>query len=364
MDYSIFFHLGADNYNGYLTDEGMGNMAYAMERDVNGNDVPLNAAYYHRWFRVIKKGAGGLTNRIRGFSDENLFMAMTSNTQVVPAKFEICEGRGNSKECWVEEQRWTYAFPLEIVYMTPLSNWNPHGIIYHGDVGTPEADMVTANGRNGRLEVSKAFNGANSKTFYITPAEFYDGSEVGIDAADTTKSNAGVLDATGEMHVMRATGHRIFLPNIPGCGELRTRYPIMPIHGEGSTVWKELAALTDIVMNPSLNSWMIRNQDRDNDPHGITLLLNTNTKNAHTITHSHEIYLSAEEVVNLQAGQHVWIDSETSNGHEHRVKLQYYIKPNGNGVYKYMEMRPFEAHPRSLLLISNSRSARSDLSDL
>ena len=342
----------------------MGVMAYEMEMDDDGNNVPLNAAYYHRWFRVIKKGAGGLMDRARGFSDENLFMAMTSNKQVVPSKYEMCEGNGNNQECWMEEQRWTYAFPLEIVYMTPLSNWNPHGIIYYGEVGTPEADVVTENGRNGGLEDDTAYNGANSKNFYVTPSEFYDGSEVDKDAADTTKANAGVLDATGEMHVMRATGHRIFLPNIPGCGELRTRYPIMPIHGEGSSVWKELAALADIVMNPSLAGWMRRDSDRESAAHGITLQLDGNLNNGHNITHTHDIYLRPDEVLKLQMGYHVWVDCETADGHEHRVKLEYHIKANGSGIYKFMEMRPYEPHPRTLTLVSSSGYSQHDFSEL
>ena len=44
------------------------------------------------------------------------------------------------------------------------------------------------------------------------------------------------------------TGVRIFLPNMSRVGIVRQRYPIMPVHGEGSAVWKELEALKDMVM--------------------------------------------------------------------------------------------------------------------
>ena len=54
-----------------------------------------------------------------------------------------------------------------------------------------------------------------------------------------------------------ASGVRIFLPNIPGVGILRTRYPIMPVHGEGGSVWKELNALKEIVMNPKAHERML-----------------------------------------------------------------------------------------------------------
>ena len=39
------------------------------------------------------------------------------------------------------------------------------------------------------------------------------------------------------------TGTRIFLPEIPGVGIIRRRYPIMPAHTEGSTTEKNLDAL-------------------------------------------------------------------------------------------------------------------------
>ena len=60
-----------------------------------------------------------------------------------------------------------------------------------------------------------------------------------------------------------ASGVRIFLPNIPGIGVLRTRYPIMPVHGEGSSVWKELNAIKEIVMNPNAHKKMLWDGDVD-----------------------------------------------------------------------------------------------------
>ena len=38
---------------------------------------------------------------------------------------------------------------------------------------------------------------------------------------------------------------------LPGVGRVRLRFPIAPIHGEGSAVWKELNALSDYVMSQS-----------------------------------------------------------------------------------------------------------------
>ena len=42
---------------------------------------------------------------------------------------------------------------------------------------------------------------------------------------------------------MVAAGTRVFLPEIPGVGVIRQRYPMFPVHSEGSTTEKNLAAL-------------------------------------------------------------------------------------------------------------------------
>ncbi|GFS25923.1 hypothetical protein ElyMa_005196600 [Elysia marginata] len=72
--------------------------------------------------------------------------------------------------------------PLEIVYTTPLASWNPHKIKDFGN-------------------------------------------------------NAQLVEASGV---------RTILPSITGgVGEVRTRYPIAPVHWRGSAVWKELSAYED-----------------------------------------------------------------------------------------------------------------------
>jgi hypothetical protein len=49
----------------------------------------LNAGYYHRWYKVLEKGAMGVQNRHRGFSDPNLFMAMTTREKVAGMNREL-----------------------------------------------------------------------------------------------------------------------------------------------------------------------------------------------------------------------------------------------------------------------------------
>lgn len=61
-----------------------------------------------------------------------------------------------------------YALPLEIVYMTPLTKWNPYNL------QTNPVDAVTAGGRTGGMLPARAFNGTNpAGFFYRTPAEFF-----------------------------------------------------------------------------------------------------------------------------------------------------------------------------------------------
>jgi hypothetical protein len=58
-----------------------------------------------------------------------------------------------------------------------------------------------------------------------------------------------VLDKTGNLRKLQSSGVRIMLPEIPGVpGPVRTRFPIYPLHEEGSTVWKEMEALRRAVM--------------------------------------------------------------------------------------------------------------------
>jgi hypothetical protein len=111
-----------------------------------------------------------------------------------------------------------------MIYLTPLHRWNPYNLIYKGDHKSDLGKTVTADKRNGGKTKAKAYDGVNSKIYYITPNEFFTGTEKDKDAADTTKGTVGVLDPSGEVRLVRASGVRIFLPNIPGVGTLRQRY--------------------------------------------------------------------------------------------------------------------------------------------
>jgi len=63
---------------------------------------------------------------------------------------------------------------------------------------------------------------------------------------------------SGILRKCSASGTRIFFPQISGVGILRQRYPIMPIHGEGSSVWKELEATKDLLLKSKTNGYIFR----------------------------------------------------------------------------------------------------------
>ena len=231
---------GKDNYQGNIKDLAFGEMAlhYVSKK-------PLNAAYYHRWFSTKMSGAGGLMTQARGYADANLFVALTSQDKVPEVELKTCSR--TTKKCSSWKQRVSYAFPLEIVYMTPLSQWNPYKLEYKGSAWSTEGKTVTAGGRNGDASSKqKAFSGTNSIKYYQTPVEFFNARDKNEDAADTTPVKPiGVLDKNGNVRQVTASGHYITLPEIPGIGRIRQRYPIMPVHGFGSSVWKELEAFKD-----------------------------------------------------------------------------------------------------------------------
>ena len=145
-------------------------------------------------------------------------------------KLDVCKGKDRKKKCTKYEQKVSYAIPLEIIYMTPLNRWNPYNLTYKGQQRSDLGKTVTANGRNGGKTKAKAYNGVNSRIYYVTPNEFFAGTETHVDAADTRKGAVGVLDPTDQVRLVRASGTRIFLPNIPGVGILRQRYSLTVHH--------------------------------------------------------------------------------------------------------------------------------------
>ena len=349
---------GLDNHGTNLTDEAFSQTAYEMKDDLTAlGDIPLNAAYYHRWFMASKKGALGLSTRHRGFNDNNMFVAVNTRPGVVPTEVEQCTGSGARKVCdWIQ-QRFSYAIPMEIVYTTPLSEWNPYNLVHKGHASTDYGKTVRAGGRNGRATAAQAYDGTNSATFYRTPAEFFTGGEIASDPADTSRGSTGVLDANGVVRVVRDSGHRIMLPEIPGVGILRQRFPIMPVFGEGSSIWKEVEALKDIVLDYEQHLNMYRSHSPqvedvhteavDNAHRGLLLELP-----AGRTGHSHLVHLSEEELGYLENGESILVTSDEADGHVHQMSLR--TRGRGANVrYVSSNLLPPENHLNVLTIPVN-----------
>ncbi|KAL9989562.1 hypothetical protein ACROYT_G004124 [Oculina patagonica] len=318
---------GKDNYQGSLTDEAFGMAAHTIDPKKSGK---LNVAYYHRWFKVLEKDAMGQSVRHRGYADENLFMAMTTQPKVAGMKLKTCKGSKWRPRCNTITQKYSYAIPLEIIYLTPLNKWNPFDLEYKGSERMPYGKTVFQGGRYGGRTPDKAYNGTNSKKYYQTPSAFFSGQEVSTDAADTTKNSVGVLDKDGTVRVTRASGIRIFFPMINGVGVLRQRYPIMPVHGEGSPVWKELEATKDLLMKSKTYGYLYR------EPLGGSGVLPTEPPERPTTlkmedatktppgAHSHEITLTPAEVEEAKNNRRAYTKLTTTGaGHQHNIRVAY-----------------------------------------
>ena len=360
---------GKENYPGYLEDDVFREKAYNYVEDIqNGTkvDVPLNAAYYHRWYKSVKKGAMGLKYRRRSFSDETLFMAMTTNPNVAYSKTKHCNKKG--KVCKQYEQRWSYAIPMEIIYLNPLQRWNPFDIPYRGNSYSPEGRAVTAGRRKGRLTLGNAYNGTNHRFYYRTPANFYTSNEVDVDPADTALlRDVGVLNRNGDLCRVRASGVRIFMPEIPGVGVLRTRFPIMPIHGEGDIVWKELAALKDALLDPDSHDFMFPESHPfyQEDPQSIIDRTNSSDGSLHLLVgastpeptggHTHFVDLSASEAA-LLMNSTITVVTSASAGHTHSLELTCQRVYEGQCIRILMShcddrRRCLDNHPRWLSIV-------------
>jgi len=314
---------GKNNYAGNLRDEGFESMA------LNLDGTPKDVSRYHRWYRLSGKDAMGVTTAHRGFADSSMYVAMNTQDRVAGLAFQKCDKKKvNGKyveTCKKMEQKFSYAIPLEIIYLTPLYTWNPYNIPYKGESGSPSGRTVMAGSRNGGCSYEKAYNGTNSRLFYQTPALFYNNSNANDrDAADTSQGDTCVLDSTGTRRIVRASGTRIFTPSIQGVGVQRLRYPIFPVHGEGSAVWKELNAVRELQAGDAwLKGMMKWDLNVEVSPVDVTLRMSF-SRSEHIKQHTHYVTLTPTDIADLTNGHKVSKTTTENNGHDHKLILYRY----------------------------------------
>ena len=320
---------GKNNYGAVLHDEAMGVKAYKYD----GINETLNAAYYHRSYLADTEDEMGSSKRNRGYSDANIFMAMTDHPEIASTAIDECPEDPDT-DC-LTEQRWSYAVPLEIIYLTPLNSWNPHDIEYKGEGSTTYGRTVNTNQRRGQYTLEGAFNGSNSKIYYITPSQFFaqEGNSEST-SADTVRFDVGVLSSNGTLTSNSASGIRVQFPNITGVGIMRQRYPIVPIHRDGGAVTKELEALKDIVLHPvsmarhlSETPTCTKDENQgalcESNDNSTVLVFLLKASDPEYGSHVHKVNITAGELAMLVGGGQVIKDCTETNGHAHTLTLYY-----------------------------------------
>lgn len=325
-DYSLIDELmaqipGKDGYGAKLIDDSFGVVA----TDVNNASVPLNTAYYSRYYSIGKKDAMGRSRHRRGFNDPYLFAAMTTQPKVEGVTSCTAEEAKCTPDA-ISSQKWTWAVPLEVIYTTPLANWNPHNLAFcpysKKDAKCKHTVQGPKGDRTGKLTVDGAYKGTARDTYFTTPEEFYSGGEEETDPADTSGGVMGVLDQDGVLRRTRAAGHWIHFPPIKGFkSPVRQRYPIMPIHEHGMTSWKEVKALQDIVIDAGGSSRLRAGLHKIREERaGVALKLKytAGTKN-NVGAHDHTMHVAGKQLKEMDDGKTVKITTSYDNAHSHDV---------------------------------------------
>eukprot|EP00486_Rosalina_sp_Unknown_P006708 CAMPEP_0201569686 /NCGR_PEP_ID=MMETSP0190_2-20130828/11502_1 /ASSEMBLY_ACC=CAM_ASM_000263 /TAXON_ID=37353 /ORGANISM="Rosalina sp." /LENGTH=315 /DNA_ID=CAMNT_0047992301 /DNA_START=678 /DNA_END=1625 /DNA_ORIENTATION=+ len=281
--------------------------------------------------------AMGTTGHRRGYSDRYLFAAQNTQEKVSPIEFTYeKENDDGSIDYIPTSSRWSYAIPFEIIYLTPLTSWNPYGIQYFDK---DEYD----DSKTGGCTKANAYSGWTEKAAYFTPSEFFQGLTQ-ASAGDTVTDNTCALGDDGEAYSVFASGHWINFPDIGGnVGIVRQRYPIFPIHSGGSNVFKEIKALQSMVLphdydDPNVYPDGFFGDDRDKI-YGFEVNLQGGG-------HQHVVYIQGYKVRNrwydndgnalMNEDAVVEVEGDTRENHQHVIEVwrdldddntwQYHIK--------------------------------------
>ena len=271
----------------------------------------LDMTHYNRYYRVALAGAMGRSVRRRGFKDATMWVAQTSHRQVASLELETGPARA------------TFAIPLEIIYTTPLTKWNPYNFPYDAS----NSNAPKQGGRNGHLTTaSRAYLGSSRTIFYRTPEEFFAGFEEG-DAADTSVGAVGVVHPDDPTTIRRcvASGHWINFPLIAGVSQhipyaapaVRQRWPIPPVHVSTNVVWQEVKALQAIVSTGDAAGI--------NGDVAIPVLEERRLQMGDSTSgglHKHYIYLDQADLNSLTAGEEITTATSSNNMHRHDIKLR------------------------------------------
>eukprot|EP00037_Helgoeca_nana_P031047 m.391982 g.391982 ORF g.391982 m.391982 type:complete len:1112 (-) comp28319_c1_seq6:2403-5738(-) len=345
IDELMYMLPGKDGYGANHFDDSFGSNATKWD---NASQV-LNTARYTRYYSTGGNDAMGRSQQRRSFNDPTMWAAMTTMPRiqgVTSCTAENLQGL-TAAECnssTTKTQKWTWAIPIEIIYTTPLSKWNPYNLTYCNGLSTQAACAFTKQGsaraRTGGLTAETAYNGTARDTWFVTPAEFFESNTVDTDAADTSGSVTGVLDQNGVLRRTRAAGHWIFFPPIAGFNRtIRQRFPIMPVHEHGRTTWKEVKALQDILIaDGGSQSLAAQLSGVLQERQGVSLRLAYTAGVNNVGPHTHTIHITGDQLRDMDASSNgISVSTSLDNGHQHEVRvnrLRFTVR-NNIPIYRY-----------------------------
>ena len=323
LDYLMEQIPGKDNYIANITDALPDGTEEVIHYET---DEILNSGYYSRFYGLQGEDAMGSSKHRRGYSDRYLWAAKTTQETVSPVEFDYEVDEYDDDGNYVTNyyptiSRWSYAIPLEIIYQTPLSRWNPYNISY---IDRDYFDYT----RSGECTQDSAFDGWTTNNAYFTPEAFFNGI-TSTSSADTASTAVCALDSNDSPQSVMASGHWITFPEIANnVGYVRQRYPIFPVHIDGYPSWKEIKALEDIILPDDyddITSGIDFFGDSRDLTYGFTVYLQGGG-------HQHEMYIAGWKVywywydrTNLiyynGSDYTIEVDSETREGHAHTVTL-------------------------------------------
>ncbi|KAH9514131.1 hypothetical protein Btru_030360 [Bulinus truncatus] len=164
------------------------------------------------------------------------------------------------------------------------------------------------------------------------------------DPADTS-GVVGVLDKSGNLRIVYASGFQTLTEYIQDVGNVRLRYPIPPIHGEGSTVWKELSVVKQQLsqLQKSGPAPVVQMYQAQLQPTSVGGL------------HYHEFTLYQQDYDLIKGSQVISISTSLSNGHSHNLDI-WLNNTSSNIEYLTCDGQPVcrDLHPNIIKFASSS----------
>lgn len=272
----------------------------------------LNEAYYSRFYSFGEKDAMGDMNNRRGFYDPNLFCARTTHNNI--AGYSSVDHTNIYEEVDTNlrnnELKYSCAIPLEIIYTTPLHNYNPYNLKHYENPDKVPSKSGECDNKNDYITESFV------SMFYRTPFELFDKPKKG-DSADTAADFLCAKDQNGNKVKVAPSGIAAILPSIKNVGPVRLRYPIAPPSLSNSE--RIIDALKDIVYpNDNYDSYdnPIFGKDRD-IKYGIKINLSGGT-------HNHFAFIESNQAKDLLLeNKSIQIITELRNSHQHTINISF-----------------------------------------